>query len=1525
MPSGSWNCKGVSIQSSDLSDAGYAYQSLYQPVVKGTYQHHENQSQRQQSRDGFSLESHHFMDLSQVLKEVEDEGSLIPSPTRLAERKRRLSNESLSGDEEERTQHASIQQMKNTFSISLDSLNENHVDSSSRVPPESCRIEYDSDKTPTVDRSFWSESDDDSPVVEGIDDPCYYDENDLSYHHALNISGAALETPTNLNSFLQSSDQDVGKEIRNIGVVTDDFELNNDLEEDYIDEQRSYSSQDAASSASSESLRSAYSLQTPALSSSPESYEMLYRSFEVAAMMEKEHRKNGVDLDPPEESSLDILNKTSPKLQRMNYQRGGERGSKESSDESNLSPVAASGGPSNIGLAAGNQSEIKWFDHRPSTLDFGSNKAHSAEDISSSKVITFAQLAQQRKKPVPAEVERDDLSSQESLPHWTELLSVKGATCAAQDIPGKGAKYRSQEQLLDAPRRPQSLPIQLRHLQKPTIRPHVTPPQHPRCVTRTLSAPEGFTAGQRTSKSWGEHDEGIGELSESEADELSPDPMEEAPVRDVPTHSLPPLLRQEEIEFGGPMPRRHRTTTWCGSFATSRRSLLGSREHLSDTDSLDSWQPPPTDINANIASNGRSPNEGGNVGSVSALYNARSMPLNASLCRKNFQENIQRSRKRHYCKDTYAERMLQHGGVFISGTENKPFLLQDIDSSKPKVESTSVVPKTRSLPRNMGVARRRNGASASSSGKSRPKSMEGLPSFSHGMDIGNFSTLMPHSKLLNKSKSQEDTPSEKWTLPPVATSVSTATSTVASVSTVQQQWEASDAADYASLNSCLLKKSSPSKETRVTCEELQSSGDDCDLFPPSSRRIIRIENVARDAEVKYIKHRPLKPIHVVDAEHHRKKVLQRLANIQPPASAPPTGAEPRDRQPFSNPTVATGNPLGKGHCRQKSDATASITDSQSQSRRESFWAWATGRQPIRAKITNKMDESMLVSGSPEWTAALKSKMRPLNLRMDSDDWDNLDSMPPQVMKVSPRDEASTSSIDAIQKKALVAEVNAAVDQLLAHFAQAKAGQPKDKVLLGDSWKTPDVGHLALHYLCPALLRILQDGLRPHSNSLLVGRIRNTTWTTVEATTQIGPGTRILHELASTISRDIRLKDSKLRTHAFFLGLLNIRCVETWLEHIKTHPDIIRRLYEPTAFLSLCNSAPFEQLFSDLLVAVQPLAELPFNLDHGFEYGYIQAEAMRQREKQQLVEQHGGASLSSLHTSSLTDTRPEGWSAPSGFPTVHLFGRAPRREETNPARPVNTGMYSSMTLMRNARKVSPVGRPQSSEQPATSEGLLRTANSTPAENVSGDEHAMGGGQRELPAQNSQSTRWSLGWIKEFASSVATQPERVPVRRGSNVQSSNPRYSMWGSSKRSMSVDMQQTPVMKETSSTFSSGWGKLGASFSKMWNQMMPSQPQQPEPRAVPCTPPPTPAREEQTRMGGDGESGSSRASPTSPKTSPGSPVKALCHHVSMTEGELCFSKGDVLTVNHQVDPEWLLCSRGEETGLVHIEYVQGME
>ena len=51
--------------------------------------------------------------------------------------------------------------------------------------------------------------------------------------------------------------------------------------------------------------------------------------------------------------------------------------------------------------------------------------------------------------------------------------------------------------------------------------------------------------------------------------------------------------------------------------------------------------------------------------------------------------------------------------------------------------------------------------------------------------------------------------------------------------------------------------------------------------------------------------------------------------------------------------------------------------------------------------------------------------------------------------------------------------------------------------------SPNVGHLILKYLCPALREVLQDGLKAHLLDLIVGQRRCQPWSLVEASTQLG--------------------------------------------------------------------------------------------------------------------------------------------------------------------------------------------------------------------------------------------------------------------------------------------------------------------------------------------------------------------------------------------------------------------------------------
>ncbi|GCB76472.1 hypothetical protein scyTo_0017470, partial [Scyliorhinus torazame] len=69
------------------------------------------------------------------------------------------------------------------------------------------------------------------------------------------------------------------------------------------------------------------------------------------------------------------------------------------------------------------------------------------------------------------------------------------------------------------------------------------------------------------------------------------------------------------------------------------------------------------------------------------------------------------------------------------------------------------------------------------------------------------------------------------------------------------------------------------------------------------------------------------------------------------------------------------------------------------------------------------------------------------------------------------------------------------------------------------------------------------------------------------------------------------------------------------------------------------------------------------------------------------------------------------------------------------------------------------------------------------------------------------------------------------------------------------------------------------------------------------------------------QSGGSRPESQGRKAEHEREVKALCHHIATEKGQLSFKKGDILRVMSKVDADWLLCGLGGEQGLVPFTYV----
>ncbi|XP_066893820.1 AP-4 complex accessory subunit RUSC1 isoform X5 [Kogia breviceps] len=137
-----------------------------------------------------------------------------------------------------------------------------------------------------------------------------------------------------------------------------------------------------------------------------------------------------------------------------------------------------------------------------------------------------------------------------------------------------------------------------------------------------------------------------------------------------------------------------------------------------------------------------------------------------------------------------------------------------------------------------------------------------------------------------------------------------------------------------------------------------------------------------------------------------------------------------------------------------------------------------------------------------------------------------------------------------QKKGLLIAVSASVDKIISHFGAARNLVQKVKAQLGDSRLSPDVGHLVLTTLCPALHALVADGLKPFWKDLITGQRRSNPWSVVEASVKPGSSAHSLGTLYGQVSRLALLRSSRSRFHAFILGLLNMKQLELWFSSLQ---------------------------------------------------------------------------------------------------------------------------------------------------------------------------------------------------------------------------------------------------------------------------------------------------------------------------------------------------------------------------------------
>ncbi|XP_047237353.1 AP-4 complex accessory subunit RUSC2 isoform X2 [Girardinichthys multiradiatus] len=602
------------------------------------------------------------------------------------------------------------------------------------------------------------------------------------------------------------------------------------------------------------------------------------------------------------------------------------------------------------------------------------------------------------------------------------------------------------------------------------------------------------------------------------------------------------------------------------------------------------------------------------------------------------------------------------------------------------------------------------------------------------------------------------------------------------------------------------------------------------------------------------------------------------------------------------------------------------------------------------------------------------------------DYFSLTEKPPEEFCLSP--DASTSSsclssqshisVDLMQKRGLVKAVNTAVDLIVAHFGTSR--DPDVKAKLGNSWVSPNVGHLILKYLCPALRDLLQDGLKAYVLDLIIGQRRCQPWSVVEASTQLGPSTRVLHSLFSKVSQFSELTSHNMRLNAFIFGLLNMKSLEFWFDHLYTHEDIIAAHYSPWGFLPL-SQGPCKPLFEELLLLLQPLSLLPFDLDLLFELHLLQKGQEQIRRKEQLCSA-GQSSRSTFQlmrgwsTTVSEMVRDSGTEVKNERPGLRREGTWPGMDRAECWReavgmdlwkdsPVEgqrvkgVGQEGVDVKERDRRKEKDPGeesRQRGNKQAGWWYQLMQSSQVYIDQSTEGSKFVKAEKRKKSSERRQNQPLPTREGVVEGAESISVGEKGASSNSSSGADSAGSRASRpsWmGSPPESVLNQEKDINVVED------SGSGVLASSQeespsqgqSLRWGRLFGStvgSPQRAEGAELRV-------KTQKTRLPSGwlaldrsildlvavtiGAGGGKKAEPpttathsqttatppsrraTETKQSSSCEVRALCHHIATEPGQLSFNKGDILRVLKKADPDWLLCSLGSTQGLVPIIYV----
>uniref|UniRef100_A0A1A8UWC6 RUN and SH3 domain containing 1 n=1 Tax=Nothobranchius furzeri TaxID=105023 RepID=A0A1A8UWC6_NOTFU len=550
--------------------------------------------------------------------------------------------------------------------------------------------------------------------------------------------------------------------------------------------------------------------------------------------------------------------------------------------------------------------------------------------------------------------------------------------------------------------------------------------------------------------------------------------------------------------------------------------------------------------------------------------------------------------------------------------------------------------------------------------------------------------------------------------------------------------------------------------------------------------------------------------------------------------------------------------------------------------------WSTGKEEERGEVQPevKEEETVEVRGQADGGRTLESRTTAVRSVLFAGSVRRSDA--PWMGEDAERPVRGLTSLCLQEKKALIGAVGAAVEAILAQFSSSRT--IVQKALSGDSAVNPSLGRLVLQCLCPALHNLLTDGLKPHQSDLIAGRRPNSAWGLVQATARPGPKTQALFNLRVRVGELPQLERSKHRFNTFLLGLLNTKLLDFWLSHLQSCCDVLEACYHPSSFMRLSLTACRPQ-YEELLLVLQPLSLLTFNLDLLFQHHHLEPDAQRPgvlssplQEAGRQPDTRGQPNITgSRYTESLSEVdfgSPEHPEATKSSADPKVGGREGcAHPDAEPGKASFTlGQTSPQLLWVQEKDIGGLPPPDAEEDSFTQQAGQAIQQGWGAVMRWGGRlgHNLSAGRREeaqtgsdyAPVSGGTPVPWSLGRLFGASKSPNSPAGLTPPTR---------RPSQWlapGVTALTRMVSSSSAPILRRI-----------------------------PEPI-------------------GRNKSDSEKDTDTlemKDKPKPLRSVRTLCHHTG-TGSELSFCKGEELVVLGGVDQDWIRCRQGNKEGLVPIGY-----